>query len=214
MLPDPGLVAAVNRGVKKADRRGRGLFDGLHGSLPQGAAILLEDIVSYLREFLLDEKGLSKKTIHRLLAEEAPRGAFRAASRELDEELEDDAVRIALGILNSVRSALTARDNQVESGFPQLSSEEITSLLLSGRDGLRGARVKKGGGRRGADVQKEQTQRRDKMQLAMDDFARRFPRETHRQLATRVARLIGCHERTVRRRTQNPRPKARRGMTS
>jgi len=209
------LLAAVNRGIKKANKRAMGEFDGLHGSLPKGTSIMLSGIISYLREYLLEERRFSRAKVRALLAENLPMihgpgKGFRAVSKDL----EDEGVRVALGVLNSIASVLRVRDGQIKLDGRPLSAGDAISLLFSGRDGLRGARVKKGGSKRGADTRAGQQDRRNNMQRAINEAARKYPNEGFRRLAERVAGQLACDERTVRRHTQNPRKKANRDTIS
>jgi hypothetical protein len=189
--PNPELLAEVNAAIDQAVSRSSGEFDGLLGSLPGGTAVVLEDVVKHLRRYLLDERGLTENQIRRI-----------AAGRSVAQFAQDEGVRVALGVLNSIASAL------------RLSDKQAIRLLLSGKDGVRGAKVREGGGRRGADTHEEQRRRVAAMQAMIDETARTHPAWSYRELAKYVGKALGRDERTVRRNSQNPRKKGGRGTTS
>jgi hypothetical protein len=189
--PNPALLAEVNAAIGKANILSSGEFDGLRGSLPDGTAIVLADIVAYLRQYLLDERGLTVEQVHRI-----------SSGRSVSRLAEDEGVRVALGMMNSIASAL------------RLSDKQAIRLLLSGKDGVRGAKVREGGGRRGADIHEERRRRSADMQTRLDEAARRYPAWSYRELAEHVASALDCDERTVRRNTRNPRIKGDRDTTS
>ena len=201
--------------TKEQRRRATGEFDDLLGSFPEGTSVVLSDILSYLQEYLFDYKHLSEEEVRRLLDERQTRihkkgGGFRAFAGHLDE-----GVDVAVGILNSIRSTLRVKGTQITpkklNGRPiykrELTAEERVRFLLSGLDGLRGARVRIGGGKRsqkwGDENDKERWYRQ--MQELIDEAARQRPYCSYRQLAKYVAQTKGCSERTVRRHTRNPR---------
>lgn len=209
--PSAELLAQVTAAIAKADRRSRRKFDGLLGSLAEEAPPLLSEIFGYLQRYLLDERGFSEERVRRLYSEALlPRerrpplkeGDHESEFRSTSPELEDEGVKVALGVLNSIASALTINDKQT------------VRLLLSGKDGLRGAKVREGGGRRGASVQEERGRYVAGMQAMLDETACRYPAWGYRKLADHVGRAFGCDERTVRRNTRNPRLKGGRGTTS
>lgn len=200
--PRPDLLAEVTAAIDKADSRGKRAFDGLVGRLPEGASPLLGEILDYLGRYLLDERGFSEKRIRRLCAEAQPLrresgGEFRSVSREFD----DAGISLAVGILNSIASAL------------RLSDRQSIRLLLSGTDGVRGEKVRKGGGDRGFDTREAQQSRLLRMQAMVDEAARKSPDVPYREIAARVAAAVGCHERTIRRNVRDPRLKRGRGTT-
>jgi hypothetical protein len=200
---NPKLLAEVTAAIEKANTRNRGAFDGLFGSLPEGASPLIDELMSYLRRYLLDERGFSEKRVRRLCAAATPPlketgKVFRPISRDLD----DEGARVAVGILNSVAAAM------------RLTDKQAIRLLLSGKDGVRGAKVREGGGHRAADTKDELRQRISDMQKMIDEAARKYPDSSYRQLAKHVGVTLGCDERTVRRNIQNPRKKRSRDTTS
>lgn len=188
-----GALEAMTAAIKKVGERRRGAFDGLLGSLPDGSAVMLADILAWLRQYLLDERGLSEKQIRRI-------GAGLSAPQRWRE---DEGVRVALGVLSSISSALG------------LSNREKVTLLLSGKDGVRGVKVREGGARRGADIQQQRSSRVAFMQAAVDEAAREYPNWSYRELAKHAGKRLRCDERTVRRNTQNPRMRgSNRGTSS
>jgi hypothetical protein len=189
--PKAELLAAISGAIKKASSRSSGEFDGLYGSLPAGTGTLLEDVVAYLRQYLLDERGLAESEIRRIVA-----------GRSLSQRAEDEGVRVALGVLNSIASALRVSDKQA------------VRVLLSGKDGVRGARVREGGGKRGLDTRERQQRRAQAIRDMVEKTARQYPDRPYRELARHAARALGCHERTVRRIARDPRVKGKRGTTA
>lgn len=129
---NPGALNAVTAAIKKATRRGKGKFDGVFGSLPDDAAVVLRDIVVYLRQYLLDERRLSKKALRKLAAESLPMNGYRSVSQRA----EDDGVRVALSVLNTVCSVMEVGDFQQKLDGQPLSKSEAIMLLLSGRTGV------------------------------------------------------------------------------
>lgn len=83
-------------GLAEFERRSRGPFDGMTGSL-EGGSPVLQGIVSDLREFLLSR--YSEEHARALLDEHEPVAGFRNVTPV------DDATRLALDLLNSIRSA-------------------------------------------------------------------------------------------------------------
>jgi hypothetical protein len=201
-MPAPGALAAVNAGIQKANALAAGKFRGLLGSLPEGTSIVLADILAYLRQYLFDERRLSKVAVWKLLKESLPSVSEpRKRFRSVAKDLHDEGVTVALGVLNSIASAARL-------------DEEKARLLLSGTDGLRGAKVRKGGGKRGSDTTQRRTSRIRQIQQTFGDVAHQYPKKSYRDLARTVAGRLSCSERTVRRHTQNPRNKKSRDTTS
>jgi hypothetical protein len=153
--PNPGALDAVSSGINKANKRSTAKFDGVLGSLPGETSLVLSHIVEYLREYLFDDKRFSKRKVRKLLEEalptvHAPRRVEKKTARGRQYEsvensgfrsvstaLEDDGVRIAIGILNSIGSSvLRIGDGQIKLDGQLLNSIEVTMYLLSGRAGL------------------------------------------------------------------------------
>lgn len=189
-----GMFGAVERGIKKARKNVDGEFDGLRGRLPDGTSVVLSDIVAYLRQYLLEEKGFAKALSRRKSSRRASFLAVRSA--------QDDGVRVAVDVLDSIASAV------------RLGNKQAARLLLSGSDGVRGEKVREGGRRRGADIKAEHSDRIFKLKQRFDELAQLHPKDSHRILAEQVALEFDCHERTVRRYTQHPRGKLKRDTTS
>jgi hypothetical protein len=199
------MLAAVSAGIRKANRRANGEFDGLHGSLPEGTARLLDGILGYLRSYLLDERELSETRLRALLAESLniQGKQFQSTSRELA----DEGVRIAIGILCTVWSALKIDNGTGTLGSGRRDAADVRAILLSGIFGLTGAKVRRGGSKGAATVHGsmvDRERRRSAMQTAMDRAARDHPRLKYRALALLVGAKLGCHERTIRKYTTNP----------
>lgn len=99
---DPSLfqagLEAMERGIAEADRRAKGEFDGLLGSLDPGGSRLLRDIVDELRSVLLDRYG--DEEARALIAEFEPKPGYR------NMPVVPDDVDLALRLLNLVASAL------------------------------------------------------------------------------------------------------------
>ena len=138
------LLAAVSEGVEKANKRSVGEFDGLHGSLPEGTAIVLNDVVAYLREYLLDEKGLPESDVRSLFADSVPIHKRRQGFRSVSKKMKDEGIRVAVGILSSIASVLSVKDGQINPrdsrgmakwGGP-LGKDEAMRWLLSGEHSL------------------------------------------------------------------------------
>lgn len=207
--------------LKEERRRGTGEFDGLLGSFPEGTSIVLSDIIGYLRRYLLDERGFSEAEILKLLNEHLTPLHEKAMGFSSYKPL-DEGMYVAVGILNSIRSALRVTGKQLtprnKHGRPiydrKLTDDEHVRLLISGPDGLRGARVRAGGGRRGLDIKTERQLRVTEMQRKINEAAAKFPQMDYRNLARRVAAELKCSERTVRRNTRNPRTMRLRDTTS
>lgn len=84
-------------GVSKAKLRKKGDFDGLLGQLPRNASLLLNDILSELRDCVLRKHSLAET--RRLLKERAPRSGYRNVTPVADD------VALALDLLISIASA-------------------------------------------------------------------------------------------------------------
>jgi hypothetical protein len=130
--PDPAALEAMTAGLRIAKRRSGGQFDSLFGSLPEGTATVLEDVVTYLRQYLLDERGLAESEIRRIVS-----------GRSVSPLAEDEGVKVALGILNSVASVMKVRDDQYKVDSEKLSKSDAIVLLLGGRDALQHHRRKR-----------------------------------------------------------------------
>lgn len=198
---NPERLAAINEGIEKANSRAVGAFDGLHGSLPEGTAIVLNDIVAYLREYLFDERGFSESQLRKLLAESLPpihkrREGFRSVSKET----EDEGMRVALGVLNSIASVLRVRDGQItprdKGGVAKcsepLSKDEAVRWLFSGEDGLNRHRYlgrQRATARRGAEARSEKRQDREHawQKIGMP-LRTKHPEWSNNRLAQSIAR--------------------------
>lgn len=193
--PNLGMLAAVNEGIDKANKRTAGGFDGLLGTLPTGTSELLQHIFAYLRHYLLEERRFSVEQVQRLCRAALPpvKPPRRKRFPAVPPELEDDGVRVSVGLLNSIASVL------------RLQNQQTIRLLLSGQDGVRGAKVREGGGKRGKDTQQEQDRRNSEMQSLVDRAAQQNPKWSYRECARHVAKQLSCSDRTVRRNTKNPR---------
>ena len=110
--PKAALLAAISEGVEKANKRSFGEFDGLHGSLPEGTATVLNDVVAYLREYLFDERVLPSLTSEAYRREHADPQA-RPGIPLVSRKIKDEGIRVALGVLNSVASVLRVKDGQI-----------------------------------------------------------------------------------------------------
>ncbi|MFY2765437.1 hypothetical protein [Arenimonas sp. MALMAid1274] len=99
---DPALrraaLTALDAGIEEANRRAKGEFDGLLGSLDPGGSRLLSDIVDELRSVLLDK--YTDEEARALIAEFEPRLGYR------NMPVVPDDVDLALRLLNLVASAL------------------------------------------------------------------------------------------------------------
>lgn len=102
LKPKP-LLRAFNAGIREANQRERGKFDGLFGQLPQEASQLLRDIVSDLRDYVL--RKCTKKEARRLLRERVPQKKYRNVT-----PISDD-VELALRLLNNINSAMRCTDD-------------------------------------------------------------------------------------------------------
>lgn len=201
----------LGAGIEKANKRTIGEFDGLHGSLPDGTSIMLREICDFLRTYLLDDRAFSEARVRALLTKSLPpivpkklskkRKTFRSVPREL----EDEGVRVAIGVLNSIASVLRVKDDQIKSSGQPLAADDATSFLLSGTDGLRGAKVRRGGSHRATDTRDARRYRHAEMQKQIDEISMSHPKWSFRECARHVASKFECSERTVRRNTTNPR---------
>lgn len=121
LKPKPSL-RAFNAGIREANRRERGEFDGLFGQLPQEASQLLKDIVSDLRDCVL--RKCTKKEARRLLRERVPQERYRNLT-PISEDVE-----LALCLLNNIRSAMRSKDD--DPGHP-----DYFTTLIFGKVGVR-----------------------------------------------------------------------------
>lgn len=180
------LREAVDAGIAEADRReaittgadGKrvaGQFDGLLGVLDPDSeeAVLLRDILAYLRDYLLDR--YPDHEARRLLAEYEPRPGYRNMTPV------DDDVALAIDLLNMFRSAMRTSETK-HRGWPTMSE------LLFGKAGVTGKKVREphkeanAGRSRVAAGQREAWQRRAAELWAM-------PQHEHKS-ASDIARLI------------------------
>lgn len=119
---DADALAAVEAGIAEANRRERGDFDGLLGSLPSEAPQALDYVLSYLRDFLLDR--YSDDEARKLLSEFEPRPGFRWMP------VVPDDVELALSLLIGIRSAMRCRDDDPK------HPDHFTKLIF-GKAGVR-----------------------------------------------------------------------------
>lgn len=91
-------LESLSAGIEEANRRAKGDFDGLLGSLDPGGSRLLRDIVDELRSVLLDR--YTDEEARALIAEFEPRPGYRSLS------VVPDDVDLTLRLLNLVASAL------------------------------------------------------------------------------------------------------------
>lgn len=199
------LSSVVDAAIKRASERSSGQFDGLYGSLPDGASIVLKEIVGYLRSYLLEERRIKEPRVRALMAAALPPETRASHFRSVPRELEDEGIRVAIGLLNTLSSIFRVKDGQIALDGEPLSVQESYAYLLSGRDGLRGAKVRAGGSHRGADTKEDRTRRYRQMQQLVDQAADKNPQGTFREWAQSAAHELQCHETTVRKNTRNPR---------
>jgi hypothetical protein len=131
-LLDQEILAALDAGIAEANRRERAEFDGLLGQLPEGSSSVLCNIVSMLRDFLLDR--YSEADVRALLQEYEPVPGYRNVTPVADD------VDLALGIMNLIRSAMRCTDEDPR------RPDHFTKLILGGvgvRDKKRQAGTRK-----------------------------------------------------------------------
>ncbi len=121
---DAGALDALEAGIAEADRRERGPFDGLLGSLPDGAPQALSYVLSYLRDFLLGK--YPEAEARRLLEVFEPCPGFRAMP------IVPDDVELALSLLNGIRSAMRCVDDPAHPRHP-----DHFTMLIFGKTGVR-----------------------------------------------------------------------------
>jgi hypothetical protein len=196
--PNPGALRAVTAGIKKSDKRSRGEFDGLYGGLSNDAAIVLADIVADLRQYLLDEKRLTKATLRKFLADTLPRKGFRSVSQRA----EDEGVRVALTVLNSIASVVKVRDGQHKLDGRPLSKAEGTLLLLSGRAGIDRHRYmerQRTTAKKGSRIRSETRAHRERCWLEIGTPLRqKHPEWSNSRLATDISRATEHRLNTIR----------------
>ncbi len=139
--PRSAAIEAISAGVAEADKRAAGPFDGLLGSLPDGASKALNDILGYLGYYLLNERQCNQALIRKLLEAHIrnPIAALRV------KELQDEGIRVAIGILAALSSVLNVKDGVLNPKDPNgrpihskpLTKDEAMWWLLSGSVGLR-----------------------------------------------------------------------------
>lgn len=209
MKKKQSMLDAVNAGISEANRLADGTFDGVLGSLPSGSSQLLADILAYLRWYLLTERKLREPQVRALLSKSVPPihkpgQGLRSVPRNCD----DPGIGLAIGILNSIASALKLENRSVKINGREYSGADAVALLLGGRDGLRGMKVRLGGAHRGSDTRMSAQAVDDlhrEMQRAINEEASSHPDEGFKKLAERVAARFSCNERTIRRNTKKPR---------
>lgn len=94
---DESVDQAVRLALSETSRRGRGAFDGLLGLLPPDTSRVLQDIVSDLRDHLLER--YEETEVRQLLAQHEPHIGFSWITSVPDD------VELALRLLNNVWSA-------------------------------------------------------------------------------------------------------------
>lgn len=133
---DAEALAALEDGLAEASRRERGPFDGLLGSLPDGAPQALSYVLSYLRDFLLDK--YPEAEARRLLEVFELCPGFRAMP------IVPDDVELALSLLIGIRSAMRCVDDPAHPRHP----DHFTKLIFGGvgvRDKKRRKELSEGG---------------------------------------------------------------------
>ena len=164
---------------------------------------VLQDIISYLRRYLRHERGYSEEQVQHFCECLMPLGKQqRSHFRSVPQEIDDEGVKVSIGLLNSIAST------------QGIQNKEILRLLLSGKDGVRGAKVREGGSKRGPDIREDQARRKKAMQAMVDSMAHKNPERSFREIAEHVAKHFGVHETTIRKNTANPRSSRPRGATS
>ncbi|MBS0567105.1 MAG: hypothetical protein JSS59_06780 [Proteobacteria bacterium] len=138
MIPaDTEALDAFKSGVADANRRERGDFDGLLGQFDPTSSELLRDILSDIREYLL-ERTRNDGEARALIDEYEPRVGFRNVT-----PIPDD-VALAVRLLNRIRSAAKcdaekfaklvlgaggARDKKRQAGTHKKRRPEITTWI-------------------------------------------------------------------------------------
>jgi hypothetical protein len=127
---------AFDDGIAEAKRRDSGNFDGLFGQLPHNASRLLRDIVSDLRDCVLQDHKPDEARC--LLLERVPRNGYRNVTPIADD------VALALSLLTSIHSATLcegdrfanlifgpagARDEKRQAGTRKERRPEITEWI-------------------------------------------------------------------------------------
>lgn len=108
MIPaDTEALDAFKSGVAEANRRERGDFDGLLGQFDPTSSELLRDILSDLRDYLLDH-AKDDDQARALLVEHKARSGFRWVT-----PIPDD-IALVLRLLNSIRNAASCDAKKFE----------------------------------------------------------------------------------------------------
>lgn len=128
MQPEPmsasdDMLTVVKEAIAETNRRERGNFDGLLGNFDELSAPLLRDILTQLRDYLLDR--YSDEEAHRLLTKFEPSQEFQWMP-----VISDDVV-LAIDLLNRFRIAARCND------------EQFAGLIL-GRAGVRDEKRQEG----------------------------------------------------------------------
>lgn len=193
--PNPGALKAMNAAIEKANERSRPEFDGVFGSLPEGAATVLGDIVANLRQYLLDEKGVTETELRKLVAEILPHKGLPKGLRSVSHRAADEGVRVAIGVLNSIASVLRVRDGQYKFDGQALSKPDAIVLLLAGHDALQRHRHmerQRTNARKGSQVRSENREHREAQWLPIAQTLRgQHPEWSNVKLATQVAHSKG-----------------------
>jgi hypothetical protein len=100
---------AMSAGIDEANRRARGDFDGLLGSLDPGGSRLLRDIIDVLRNVLLEQ--YTDEEARDLITKFEPRPGYR------NMPVVPDDVDLALSIMNLVASALRCEPDRRDELF-------------------------------------------------------------------------------------------------
>jgi hypothetical protein len=200
--PDPKALRAMQQGIEKANKRSAGDFNGVFGSLPKEAAAVLHEMLAYVRHYLLEERRLTEAQVKKYAAQLIPASGFHSVSAQA----EDEGIKVALGVLNSIVSVLRVEDETYKANGKSLSKRDAIAHLVSGSDGVRGMKVREGGGHRGSWDAGEDTQeqRIQKQQDKVNEVARQNPDWPFRRVANHVSQLLGVSERTIRRNTRKP----------
>ena len=121
---DASTLAALEAGLAELERRKQGEFDGLLGEFPEEKSKALRDITYYLRDYLLDKHGYDEETVRRMLDNQY----------EYEDGMQwgpaSEGVELALDLLGLIGSAFKS---------------DAYHVLLSGKDGWKGARQREGG---------------------------------------------------------------------
>ncbi len=154
MIPkevDSGLLKAMDQGIEMANKRSSGQFNGVLGSLPKDAARVLDDIVAHLRSYLFDNRGLKEEEIRT-----TDKGVSVAPKWRHDE-----GARVAVGVLNTILSAVRVRNGQFTLDGKPLSKADAVALLLTGPDSPRRRERQRTNAKKGSQARTEGRRNRE-----------------------------------------------------